>query len=357
MNDRARRSALSAGVPVLVVLLFTAIVTWPHCLYFATRVVAHHDPLFSMWRLAWVAHAIATDPRHLFDANIFHPVRNTLAFSDAMLLEGIIGAPLFWINVHPVMIYNLLLVGAFVASGLAMFVLAQELLQDRRAAMVSAAIFTAAPYRIEHLMHLELQWAMWVPLTFWAIHRSVSRGSWRYGALAGVFLWLQILSSVYYGVFLLMTVAVLIILLAVTRPRETVRALPGLAIGFVVAALLAAPYVIPYLQASRTLGSRETTQVATYSATFSSYLASPPDSVVWGWTASRFGGAELSLFPGAITIVLALAAALDRSRRMVIVYAGLALVTIVFSLGLNGPVYAWLFNHIGTTGAPPAGAG
>ena len=30
---------------------------------------------FSMWRLAWIAHALATDPRHLFDANIFHPAK------------------------------------------------------------------------------------------------------------------------------------------------------------------------------------------------------------------------------------------------------------------------------------------
>ena len=29
------------------------------------------DPLFSMWRMGWVRHQLAADPRHLFDANIF----------------------------------------------------------------------------------------------------------------------------------------------------------------------------------------------------------------------------------------------------------------------------------------------
>ena len=32
-------------------------------------------PHFSTWRLAWIAHALRTDPRHLFDANIFWPER------------------------------------------------------------------------------------------------------------------------------------------------------------------------------------------------------------------------------------------------------------------------------------------
>ena len=52
-------------------------------------------------------------------------------------------------------------------------------------------------------MHLELQWTMWMPLTFWAVHRAVAVSA-RSAPLVGVFLWLQIISCVYYGVFLAM---------------------------------------------------------------------------------------------------------------------------------------------------------
>ena len=31
------------------------------------------DPLFSIWRLSWVAHQLPIDPRHLFDGNMFYP--------------------------------------------------------------------------------------------------------------------------------------------------------------------------------------------------------------------------------------------------------------------------------------------
>lgn len=131
---RARETLFAAGA----IVAFTLFVTWPQCLHMSTRVASHDDPLFSMWRLAWIAHALANDPRHLFDANIFHPVKGTLAFSDAMILEGALAAPLFWANVSPVAVYNLFLLGAIATSGMAMFVLARHLLGAAVPALVSA---------------------------------------------------------------------------------------------------------------------------------------------------------------------------------------------------------------------------
>ena len=43
------------------------------------RVSDLFDPLFSIWRIAWVAHQLPRDPVHLYDANIFWPERYTLA--------------------------------------------------------------------------------------------------------------------------------------------------------------------------------------------------------------------------------------------------------------------------------------
>src|SRR5580704_12288233 len=299
-----RRPILAFAAPCLIVVLLTVVVTWPQCLHMGTKVGAHDDPLFSIWRLAWVAHALATAPRHLLDGNIFYPVRNTLTFSDGMIFESLLAAPLFWLGVSPVLIYNILLLGGIAASGVAMFVLARHVLGGNgpatAPAVVSAAIFTMAPYRIEHYMHLELQWVMWVPLTLWAIHRAIEGPSWRYGVLGGLFLWLQILSSVYYGVFLAATAALFVLLLLVAYPRATGRALPALLLGAVLAVVLAVPYALPYLRTARTLGARKTAEVVTYSARLPNYLASPPQSWLWGWTAPRWGSVELSLFPGAV---------------------------------------------------------
>ena len=339
------RETLVAGAAIVVLTIF---VTWPQCWYLGTRVAAHDDSYFSMWRLAWIAHALATDPRHLFDANIFHPARGALAFSDAMLVEGLVGAPFFWAGTSPILVYNLLLLGGIAASGLAMFVLARHVIGAMAPALVAAAIFTMAPYRIEHFMHLELQWAMWMPLTLWAFHRAIDKGAWRFGILGGVFLWLQVVSSVYYGVFLAMITVAFVVLLLGSAPRRARAALPGLIGGVLVALLLTIPYALPYLSNARRLGPRSTEAVAAFSATPLDYFVSPPQNWLWGWTAATGSGAERNLFPGVLAIALAAAAFGYRPRRLVFVYFAIAALSIELSLGLNGRLYSWLFDHVGT---------
>jgi hypothetical protein len=324
---------------------FTVFFTWPQALYFRTSVAEHQDSLFSMWRLSWIAHALATAPRHVFDGNVFHPELRTLAFSDATLLEGILGTPFLWLGVPPVMVYNMLFLGGIAASGVGMFVLVRYLTASSGAAIVSTAVFTMAPYRIEHFGHLELQWVMWAPLVFWALHRAVDRTSWRSGLLAGVFLWLQVLSCVYYGVFLALATSALAVALSITAPLRVARALPGLVGGAILGALLTVPYALPYLHNARTLGQRDMAEVAMYSARPASYLMSPAQNWLWGWT-SQWGAPELQLFPGLAAVGLALVGLLSRPRLLAWVYGALTLLFIELSLGVNGHLYPWLLARV-----------
>jgi hypothetical protein len=323
-----------------------AFVTWPQALHMSTALFSHHDPYFSIWRLAWIAHALITAPRQLFDANIFYPASGTLAYSDATLLEGLIAAPFFWLHVSPVLIYNILLLTGFVGSGVAMFTLARYLTGATAPALVAAAIFTMAPYRIEHVMHLELQWAMFVPLTLWALHRAVDDRSWRFGVLAGLCFWLQLLSCVYYGVFLAMILVAFVPLLLALTGRRATGAFPGLAIGAVVAVVLTLPYLWPYVEAARTLGGRDLAEIARYSARPVNYLSATSLSVLWGWTADQWGGREVRLFPGAVAVALTLFSAFNRSWRWTALYAVAAALAIELSFGTNGIIYRWLTDHV-----------
>src|SRR5436309_1088273 len=79
------------------------------------------DPLFSTWRVAWVNHQLFTDPRHLFDSNIFYPERLTLTLSDPVILPALTAGPLLAIGLHPIIVYNLLLLSGFWMSGVAVY--------------------------------------------------------------------------------------------------------------------------------------------------------------------------------------------------------------------------------------------
>ena len=108
------------AVPVVLFVVLACVVMWPQVRHIVDSAVPHYDVYFNMWRLEWIAHALATSPRDLFDGNIFYPEPRTLAFSDAMLVEGVIAAPLIWLGTPPVLVHNLMLVGAMAMSGAAM---------------------------------------------------------------------------------------------------------------------------------------------------------------------------------------------------------------------------------------------
>jgi hypothetical protein len=343
LKTGARYPLLSA---VALLSALTVIVTWPVALHLGTRVPGHDDPLFSIWRLSWIAHALTQDPRYLFDANIFYPHARTLAYSDAMLLEGIIAAPFLWAQVNPVLVYNLMFLAGIVSSGAGMFVLARYLTGDVRAALVAAAVFTLAPYRIEHFIHLELQWTVWMPLTLWAMHRTFDEGTVRFGVLTGLFIWLQILSCVYYGAFLGLLGGALVVMLMAGQPDAARRAIGPLSLGALLALALTMPYAIPYLANTHQLGPRPAAEVAMFSAEWGSYASAPQQNWLWGWTAWSFTGNELHLFPGVAATTLALLAIASRPRRIVWIYLALTILAVALSLGLNGAFYRWLYDHI-----------
>ena len=149
----------------------------------------------------------------------------------------------------------------------------------------------------------------------------------------------------YYGVFLAIAAGTFVVALAAVRPAAIARALPWLVLGAVVAAALSLPYAWQYLGAADTVGSRPLDAIREYSARPGSYLVSPPQSWLWGWTADR-GSAELRLFPGLIACALAVAGLFGRPRPIVLVYAAVGATGVVMSLGLNAPPYEWLVARL-----------
>jgi hypothetical protein len=348
------RSVLRSPLVVVAAFLvaLTVLLTWPQALYLGAKVADHGDPFLSMWRLQWLEHALTGGAKHLFDGNIFYPHARTLAYSDATLIQGVLAAPWLWRGANPVLVYNILLLAGIASSGIGMFVLARHLTGSPDAALVSATVFTLVPYRVEHFMHLELQWTIWIPLTLWAVHRVFERGAVRDGILVGVFLTLQMLSSMYYGAFLGMMVAALVLLLAATEPHRVRAAVVPLGIAALTAGAVAMVYAQPYTENARSLGVRDPGDVARFSAHLSSYVTAPAQNWLWGWTSNRivFEGDELHLFPGLIAVVLAACALARKPRSMTWVYVAMTVVAAVLSLGMNAPVYAWLYDHVWVLG-------
>jgi hypothetical protein len=303
------------------------------------------DPLFSIWRVGWVNHQLFTDPRHLFDTNIFYPERLTLTFSDPIVLPALIAAPALALGVHPVIVYNLLLLSGFWFSGIAVYLLVVRLTESARAAFIAGLVYTCALYRFDHYSHLELQMTQWMPLALLALHLFVGTRRWPYAVACALASVAQLYSSMYYAAFFLVYAAVIGLgLLIAHRPPLRQLLLPVAASGLL-AALLVVPLQRAFVAAEPIKGERGLNEVAQYSAVPSDYLRVNKVNAVWGHVL-RPPRAERALFPGVIPIALATAGAAPPFAAIPLIYTAALAVTFDGSLGLNGlsypAMYRWL---------------
>jgi len=337
----------SHATALAVFALLTAAATYPQVLSLTTRIADHPDPYFSIWRLGWVAHQLVTDPRHLFDANIFYPEPNTFAYSDAMLLPASVLAPLFWLRVNPVLIYNVALLGALTLSGYTMFLLARHLTGSRAGAYAAGTIYALAPYRMQQYIHLEMEMVFWIPSAILALHLVAVRARVRDGLVFGAATAAQALSGIYGAMCLLATFLALGPLVWIAGRRPPIRRMiSAVAISAITALVLVAPYIGPYRAAHAIAGPRGQSEIRHYQAELTNYLASPPGSRIYGWTANRFGAEELTLFPGVLAVALAVVGLVTARDRMSYVYATIALLAFDASRGFDGFSYPLLYQFV-----------
>lgn len=330
-------------------LLFTvmwAAMTYPQVRQLRTGVNDVGDPLLNTWALAWVAHQLPFAPAHVFDANIFHPERRTLAYSETLLAPAVVGAPLLWLGAGPVLVYNLLLMAAFVATGVGTALLVRDLTGSGAAGLVSGTIFAFLPAKFDHYAHFQLLLTQWMPLSLWAFHRFVATERYGWAALMGAMVGAQALTSIYNTLFLAVLLATVGTVVLLSDWQRLRRRLPGLALAVVVSAVLAAPAAIAHLRASQIVGERSRGDVQNGSANWIDFLSAGPGNQLYGKRTSGWGGPERHLFPGLLVVALAAVALWPPCSAVRLAYAFAVVVMIDIARGFNGFTYPLLYDHL-----------
>ncbi|RPJ76728.1 MAG: DUF3108 domain-containing protein [Acidobacteria bacterium] len=309
---------------VLYLLSATAL-TWPLVLHPFSRLAAPigpGDPYLNLWILGWDLRTLGSDPLALltgrvFQANIFFPAEQTLAFSDHLLLQALIVWPLWAVTHDLVFCYNALLFLSFLASAWTMYLLARAVTGSAAGACLAGFAWGFLPFRYAHLLHLQLQSLYFLPLAFLFLHRLMAGRRRRDAAWLGVCAALQAISSVYWGVIgaigLVAGATGLMIGIGRWRSLLIVR---RLVLAGVLGAALVAPVAWPYWQVQRREGfSRNLYEAAQHAASPASYLRVPPGNLLYGRTGllraqsdatgSRRNGPERELFPGLTVLALA----------------------------------------------------
>lgn len=215
--------------PASAVVRHIAVLAVGACVYFAqgpsytrhptTHLADARDSVLNEWILAWDAHAMTQPDARIWDAPIFYPARGALAFSEAMLGNLWISAPVQWLTGNAVLAANALVFASFLLGMYATFLLVVRLTGDWQAGLVAGLIFSFNPCRWLEVGHLQLLPFFWAPPALLLCQRFLETRRGRYLAGVGALVVAQFYSSMYLGMILGVTLGVFVGAWLSVRPR------------------------------------------------------------------------------------------------------------------------------------------
>lgn len=306
------------------------------------------DTAFNTWVVAWVQHALLHDPLNLFQAPAFHPERDTLAYSEHMTVQAVLGLPFHLAGASPVLVYNLLVMLGFLLSGIAMCRLMTAWTGSFAAGIIAGALFAFNTHVFTRIPHMQALHVEFIPLVLYAFDRVLSQARVRDAILLAAAFALQALCSNYLMVMLAVGLAAAAAVRREAWTSARVWGLLVLAAALAGAALL--PFLLPYYRLHETQGLNRTIEdVRRYSAWWQDYL-STVGRLHYDWWSHRFIVANrTALFPGVTAVLLAIVALATRAAwrdpraRMML---PIAVVGVVLSLGANLSLYGWLQANV-----------
>jgi hypothetical protein len=304
------------------------------------------DGRWSIWVVAWVAHALTSRPLATFDANIFYPHRYALAFSEANLAAGALATPIWAATNNPYTTHNVVFLFTFVLSFVSTYYLVRYLTRNRVSAAVCGLLFAFCPFIYARTAHIQLLFIGTLPMCMLAFHRLADAPSVSRAVTLGVALWATALACAYYGIFAALMVGIGTLVVASSRALWRSAAYwTGIALAAFVSIGLTIPFFAPYVYVQREMGFARTLDDARpYSANLSAWLTSSAWAHSW-WLPALPAPTEV-LFPGLLTLVLgAIGAAWlwrRKQRETLVLYGTVAVLAFWASFGPDAGLY-WLF--------------
>ena len=283
------------------------------------------DVRLIVWTLAWDNHAILSGARALFDANIFFPSTETLAYSEHLFGISVFTLPIYALTRNPVLAYNLVWILSYLLSAAAAHYLTFRHTRDHLASTVAGLTYAFCFFRMHHGHgHLHLLWGFWIPLALIAMERWLSTRSWKALWIFVAVVTAQALSSWYQAVMVFVAAALFMFWVMVIDPLmigRSVRLQPDrrwltrLALQSVAGAAVALAIIWPFARHYHVLASGGPAEAAANAADLAAYLVPPENTFVGQWLIARgvkgprWIWGEQTLFLGWLTLALGAAGA------------------------------------------------
>ncbi|HXJ34667.1 MAG TPA: hypothetical protein VMS22_11605 [Candidatus Eisenbacteria bacterium] len=244
---------LRATAPVVVLAGYIAVLvwlTWPLGAHLGTHlantlIVCRTDIPYIAWTLAWQSHALAADPAHYLDANIYWPAPHALLFGDPGLSALPFFAPVFLATGNPALAINVVFLLCLALTATCFHAVVRRWTGSHAAGIVAGAVFLVDPWGVWRFFPWAPSYTVLLGFPLLVYLTSRPNPSWRRALVLVPLIVFQALANL---VYLAATVFPPLVVLAVARLARPATRTAGvrLAAALGLALVVMAPIYVAY---------------------------------------------------------------------------------------------------------------
>lgn len=281
-----------------------------------TNLLDWGDPAFVVWQINQTVKKIKTlNFFNFFETNAFYPNKLTLLFADIFLPQALIATPISFFTNNPVLVFNIVFIITFILNYISSFLFWRQIFKKDTVGFLGALFTVFSPFFHLQLGHFQMIsfWPFFFSLYF--IYKNKEEKKVKNLILAGIFLSLQFLTSVYLSIFLAFSIFLFYAIDFIFSKRK-INALKDLIIIFTVFFILDGIFIKGYLDVKKLYNiKRDIHEYILYSAHLSDYLFTTPinslihkSKIINRWNKfDKHVIGEKVAFPGFTLFILSLA--------------------------------------------------
>ena len=248
-------------------LVLTLIFTYPLVLHFATAISGWQpmtDGELFLWNFWWAKEALINLHVNPFYTNyIYLPFTVNLTLHTLTLFPSLIALVLQTFINNLVVVYNIIFVLTFIASGIGTYALIKYLTNNKWVSFICGFAFAFCPYIFSHAYagHFNLMNTWSMPFYLCFLLQILDKRKIKYVFLAALIVILQIYTDLHYAFFLVLLSVIVIVYYFIIHREHIVTYLKHLSLLLVLCVVFSLPVLIPTYQFSKVYNAYQATRV------------------------------------------------------------------------------------------------
>lgn len=278
-------------------------------LHVSTNLLDWRDYPYIIWVMFQnITHLTNLDFVNFFETNAFYPNKLTLLFSDLLLPQSFILLPFLSITKNLILSFNLVFIITFIFNYLSSFLFWKQLFKNQLIAFLGSLFFIFSPFFYLEISHFQMLSFWPFLLTLYFLFKYEEGQKRRYLIIAGLFLTIQFLASVYLSVFLIFSILIFFLLKLLSQEAFNLFYI------FFVFLITGGIFIKGYIDMRNTYGiERDIREYITYSANLSDYIFTSQiksivhqSTIIQKWNSADKNWGLHSSFPGFLIFLLSL---------------------------------------------------